>query len=357
MGIRNLKYLIGKYANGAVSDKYLCTYENKIIAIDISIYLYRFIYKNGEPIELLVKQIMRLLKNRVIPLYIFDGKPPKEKNDVLDERTERKNDLIKRQTQIKKTLEKKGYTVPIVEELPIIMEPPVVDEQLDTMSIEELKDELEKVEKKIIVINNKVIHECKDLFRLMGIPYIVAEGEAEALCAMLAKSGLVYGCLSEDTDILANGSRIFLRNFSVSNNKVVEYNLDHILHLMNITYEQFIDICILCGCDYTSTIKNIGVERAYKFIKQCGSIEGVLEHIKNEKKYIVPDNFDYHRARCLFIQMDENMINKCKDIIKLNMPQVDQLLNKYDAQLKKNSKMDVKRNLLKYHRSFNEFFE
>lgn len=363
MGIKNLKPLITKYAKEAVNERFLCTYEYKVLAIDISIYLYRYIYLNGEPLELLTKQTMRLLKNKVIPLYIFDGKPPKEKNDVLDERSIQKKELIDRRTQIKEILSKKE-----------IIDDNVIDninddidligvEDLYKMSIEELQVELEKVDKRIIIVNGKVISDCKKLFELMGVPYIVAKGEAESLCARLVKENLVYGCMSEDTDILSNGGRYFIRNFNVNNNKVIEYDLNVILDKFGMTYEQFIDVCILCGCDYTGTIKNIGMDKAYKFIKKCGNIENLIEYIKEEnekwavnknnknntQKFIIPDNFNYIKARELFITCgnDENY-DELKDIIKLHKPNLDKLIDYLSDTAKPPVISDLKRNLNKF---------
>ncbi len=374
MGIKNLKYLINKYAADAVNERFLNTYENKIIAIDTSIYLYRFIYKNGEPLELLSKQVMRFLKNKIIPLYIFDGKPPKEKGDVLDERNERKKELYNRHNQIKYLIKKKEIDEQIDskinEKIEDILNENILNEdilnnkemleELVIMNINELREELDRVDKRIIIVNGKTISDCKYLFKLMGVPYLVANGEAESLCASLVKRGLIHGCLSEDTDILANGSKYFIRNFNVNNNKIIEYDLEKILKLFEVSYEQFIDICILCGCDYTSSIKNIGVEKAYKYIKETGNIEGVLEYVAmvNNKyreknggvRYVIPQNFDYKKARELFLtcgdKEDYEMIKKC---IKLTSPQVDNLL-KYLENLEKSIDMnDIKRNLKKFH--------
>ncbi len=398
MGIKNLKYLINKYAKDAVCEKYLNSYENKVIAIDVSIYLYRFIYKNGEPLELLTKQIMRLLKNKVIPLYVFDGKPPKEKTEVLDERSERKKELFTRQLQIKILLERKDKPVIVSEEVEpgveieeITKVGPTIEskvgptieskdgskdglkeetdidkqeqeimEDLMKMSVDELKQELEKVEKRIIIINGTVIANCKKLFDLMGVPYIVANGEAESLCAKLIKKGLVYGCLSEDTDILANGGRYFIRNFNVNNNKVIEYDLEKVLEKFAVTYEQFMDICILCGCDYTGTIKNIGVEKAYKYVKQCKNIEGVIDFVNSENgknlsknkeaRYAIPSNFNYQKARELFLTCGEDEdYDELKKLITLKSPNLDELLDYIEHDVKAVVFNDVRRNLVKFH--------
>ena len=378
MGIKNLKYLINKYAASAVNERYLYSYENKVIAIDTSIYLYRFIYKNGEPIELLVKQIMRFLKNKVTPLYIFDGKPPKEKSDVLDERSERKKELIERQKQIRKLIEKKEDkkdTTPVdiqdqeqgkeqdqkVGDVVTYVEDVIPVELID-LNLEELKEELEKVDKRIIVVNGKIISDCKHLFRLMGVPYIVANGEAESLCAKLSQNGLVYGCLSEDTDILANGGRYFIRNFNVNNNKIIEYDFDKMLKLFGLTYAQFIDVCILCGCDYTCTIKNIGLEKGYKFIKEYGNMEGLIKFIETENKrfaeknkdirYVVPKEFDYVKARELFVNCGNNEDYKVlKKMIKLEVPQIDSLLQYLVGKAKIPVMNDIKRNLKKLYQN------
>ena len=43
------------------------------------------------------------------------------------------------------------------------------------------------------------------------------------------------------------------------------------------THEEFIDMCILCGCDYCPTIPKVGSVRALKNIQEFKSIENYLE--------------------------------------------------------------------------------
>jgi flap endonuclease-1 len=73
------------------------------------------------------------------------------------------------------------------------------------------------------------------------------------------------------------------------------------------TMDEFIDLCILCGCDYTKNIGGIGPVKAFKFIKDFGTIEKVLEKLqddadddKKKQKYIVPAEFYYKESRELF---------------------------------------------------------
>merc|ERR1719324_1353322 len=80
---------------------------------------------------------------------------------------------------------------------------------------------------------------------------------------------------------------------------ILEIELDIALQQLGVTMEQFIDFCILCGCDYCDTLKGIGPSTAIKLILQHGSIEKILEEIDAEKTP-VPANFRYQIARDLF---------------------------------------------------------
>ncbi len=47
---------------------------------------------------------------------------------------------------------------------------------------------------------------------------------------------------------------------------------------------QFIDLCLLLGCDYLEPIKGVGPKTALKLIREFGNIQSVLEHLKS--KYV-----------------------------------------------------------------------
>jgi flap endonuclease-1 len=69
-------------------------------------------------------------------------------------------------------------------------------------------------------------------------------------------------------------------------------------------YDQFVDLCILCGCDYADTIDGIGPVTAFKLIKNHGSLEKVMEHLKEENKikdkYRIPTTYPYETIREIF---------------------------------------------------------
>lgn len=82
---------------------------------------------------------------------------------------------------------------------------------------------------------------------------------------------------------------------------------------------QFIDLCILLGCDYCESIRGIGPKRAIELVTQYKSIETILENI-DRKKYTVPEDWNYQQARELFLQPDvtdpdsiEVQITRCRN--------------------------------------------
>lgn len=71
---------------------------------------------------------------------------------------------------------------------------------------------------------------------------------------------------------------------------VVELDFAAVLSGMALTYEEFVDLCILCGCDYCSTIRGIGPKTALKLIREFSTIERVIRYLAKDKKkkYAVP---------------------------------------------------------------------
>lgn len=298
MGIKNLNKLIAKYANNSIREKSLSQYSGKIIAIDISIYLYKFTYMSENPTQLMIQMALHLVKNGITPVFVFDGRPPEEKAPVLAERKERIINLTAQKELIDSVIYGNGSSC----DLP---------DNLCNMSVEDLVVESDKLARNTIRIKPTTITQIKEAFNILGIPMIYSDGEAETLCAKLSANELIDGCISEDTDILPNGGKIFIRGYNISSNKVKECCLNDVLTEFNISLPSFVDMCILCGCDYTTSIKNIGPNRAYTFIKKYGSIENML---KNETKFKAEDDFNYIKARELFNA--HNDIEKFRDVLR-----------------------------------------
>lgn len=165
---------------------------------------------------------------------------------------------------------------------------------------------LDKFNRRTVKVTKKHNEECQQLLKLMGVPFVQAPSEAEAQCAALAKAGIVFAAGSEDMDTLTFGTPVLLRHLTFSEARklpISEINFQAMLEGLELTVDQFVDLCILLGCDYCDSIRGIGPTRALALIKQHGCIEKVLEDLDKEK-YKVPEDWPYKRARELFHQPD-----------------------------------------------------
>ncbi|XP_072364035.1 flap endonuclease 1-like isoform X2 [Scyliorhinus torazame] len=144
--------------------------------------------------------------------------------------------------------------------------------------------------------------DCQRLLTLLGVPYIEAPSEAEATCAALVKAGKVHCTATEDMDALPFGCTRLVRNVSAKKDaRVEEISLPEILKSLDLTQEQFVDLCILLGCDYCDKIKGIGLKRALPLIQSHKSIEEIIRNI-DCLKYIPPEGWPFREARELFLQ-------------------------------------------------------
>ena len=345
MGIKNLRIILNQKCKVAIHTRKLECYRGMTLGIDLSIFLYKYLYNNDNHIEGLTRLILRLLKNQITPVFIFDGKPPKEKEDILLERKERKEYYIAKCNLIEKIIESEN-----IEEFKINNIIFNLDElkELFNKNKDELNNELTKLKKRIIYVNAEHIEKAKILFKMFGIKYLEAPSEAESLLALLCKNNVIDGCISEDTDVLVNGGHLFLRNFNADKNLIEEYCLYGILQNLEFTYEQFIDMCILCGCDYTTKINGIGPINAYKLIKKYKNIE---EFIKNNKKYIIPYNFDYIKARDLFHNpISKELYDVIDKNVKMTEPNIENLINFLKcSKLKEKTLLEIDSHLINYY--------
>ena len=128
------------------------------------------------------------------------------------------------------------------------------------------------------------VNNVKKLLSLMGISYIQADGEAEGYASELCKMGYVDGVVTEDMDSLAFGTPLLVRSNidkTIKRKDVLStINMEKVLEGMNISFDEFLDICIMSGCDYCENIKGIGPNKSYQNIKEHKTIEKFVESYK-----------------------------------------------------------------------------
>ena len=150
-------------------------------------------------------------------------------------------------------------------------------------------------------LKDYMAEDSKKLLDLMGVPWIQAPSEGEAQAAYLTKKGEADYCASQDYDSLLFGAPRFVRNVTISGRRklpnkniyvevvpeVVE--LEQVLNQCGITYEQLVDVGILIGTDFNPDgIKGLGPKTALKLIKEHGTLENAIPHIKNAEFPVDP---------------------------------------------------------------------
>lgn len=167
------------------------------------------------------------------------------------------------------------------------------------------EEDIVKFNKRVVRVTQKHNDDCKKLLRLMGLPVIEAPCEAEAQCAELAKSGKVHAVATEDMDALTFAAPRLIRHLSSGSGETTqEYNLEKVMRGLELeSHDEFIDLCILMGCDYCDSIKGIGGKKGLDLIKKHKTIEKIVENLPN-KDGVPKDDWPIERARQLFREPD-----------------------------------------------------
>ena len=229
MGIPFLNRLLRSECKNAVQMISLSELSGKKIAVDTSIYLYKYL-ANDNLIENFYLMLSLFRHYDIIPVFIFDGKPPAEKKELLIQRIKEKKTAQEEYDRLKELLN----TNVMVDE----------EEKQDVLT------NMDALKKKFISIHKTHIDIVKQLIVSYGASYYDAPGEADTLCAKLVLTNKVWACLSEDMDMFVYGTPRVIRYLSLLNHTAVLYNMESILKTLNVNQEEFKEICVLSGTDY-----------------------------------------------------------------------------------------------------------
>jgi len=291
MGILHLmKFIEKKFPSCCIAD-HIRLFAGKKIAIDTNVYVHKFKKTNAkyvtEPhfnehqwIAYLAKMISILRQYDIHPVFIFDGIALEEKRDTQQKR---RDAVIKMQTKTK-LLEDTLQSIHVVDDpldFDFDAQPDVPDIVLAEWN-KKFKDQMFNLDefKHIVSMRHrydvKVVDEdfqlVKLLLQIMNVPYINAPREAEALCAYLCSTNICDATLSTDTDLLAYGCTYFLYSIDHTTHAIKYVNRTQLLQEMNLSDDQFLNMCILCGTDYNKNFAKIGPVTAYRITQRHVSI-------------------------------------------------------------------------------------
>jgi len=224
MGIKGLAKFIKEQVPDSISKRSLSDLAGKIIAIDTNYYVYKYTISTDDYLHKFLKQYEHLRSHGIKPVYVFDGKPPNEKMDLIEKR---------KRTNLRKNID---------------------------ISLDKIKN-------------------LKRFFTEHEIHYLEGDSEADFICSRLSNLGSIHGCISDDMDFLALGCKFLYREYFQHSSEVLEYQLDAVLK--KYPRDQFIDICIFLGCDYCDRVYDF-INREKKIdVHELFTVHETLEEVWN----------------------------------------------------------------------------
>ncbi|XP_009694696.1 PREDICTED: flap endonuclease GEN homolog 1 [Cariama cristata] len=137
-----------------------------------------------------------------------------------------------------------------------------------------------------------ILKECLELLECLGVPWVQAAGEAEAMCAYLNAKGDVDGCITNDGDVFLYGAQTVYRNFAMNakDPHLDCYTMSSIKEKLGCDRESLIGLAILLGCDYLPKgVPGVGKEQALKLIETLQG-QNLLQRFEQWKEQFQYDN-------------------------------------------------------------------
>ena len=314
MGIKYLNKYLQLNCKKSISCISLSELSGKKIVIDVSVLLYRY-----EGDDALIENTYLLLsilqKYNIIPIFVFDGKSPTEKKALVQKRREDRINAEKEYNLLKNELNNSQ------------------SQSLSLLDKQEIIVLMDQLKKKIIYITKEKINKVKDLLKFYGAFFIDAPNEADELCCYLVNTNQVWACLSEDMDMFVYGCTRVLRYLSLLNHTIVIYHYDEILKELNLSCEEFKEICIISGTDYNTNLNtNLNIFDIFNYFDKYKQNNNSNNSNKIQEEIVTFCNWlkiiEFDKEKNFII--DENMINKIKNIFNLNLKIINQDFYNYN---------------------------
>ena len=192
-----------------------------------------------------------LLREGVLPIWVFDGKPPERKAGTIRQRIAAKEkaegeyrealaagDLV---TARRKAAQTSRLTRPMVEEL-------------------------------------------IELLGALGVPTVQAPGEGEAQAAVMAAAGTVWGSASEDYDSLLFGAPRLVRGLAARGRGGATpgaqlIDRKDLLESLGISGDELILLGLVIGTDFNDGVRGYGPKKALKLVQEHLGFEATVAKV------------------------------------------------------------------------------
>lgn len=276
MGIRNLNRFIQHRCPDASSRIHLRDFSGKRIAVDTSIYMYRY-SGEGALLENMYLMASVFRHYNIHAVFVFDGPPPPQKTDIIEIRKKKKDEAQKHYDALMKMKKEKKDASGC---------------EITTTELDDIEETMRELKKQFVRLRDCDVSSVKELLVSFGFATIDAEGEADALCATLSIRKRVDACMSDDTDMFVYGCPVVLRNVSLLNHSVVMYDTSKILKTLSLTQQEFKMMCVISGTDYSHHYAGSSQDAITKHL----TLESILTKLIKFKSLSPKEAEKYHES-------------------------------------------------------------
>lgn len=149
-------------------------------------------------------------------------------------------------------------------------------------------------------ISRESYKKSQDMLAHLGIPFLIAAREAEALCCRLFKTGLVSAILTTDTDVLLFDCPYIV--FSSNHLWFMEVSPQAIREHLQLSSPQFLDLALLLGTDFSDPWKEKGPKAILNAIREFMQLEDIplagylkQRYIQHRKNFQLDSSCSWHK--------------------------------------------------------------
>jgi flap endonuclease-1 len=252
------------------------TFDGKVLFLDGNNILYQFLATirgpDGTPLEDeqgrvtshlsgLLYRTANLVEAGILPVFVWDGKPPEEKKEEIERRRQRREEAAE-----------------------------AAEKAREEGDLETARTKAQQSSR----LTSEMIDQAEGLLGRLGIPSVHAQAEGEATAAHATRDGNAYALVSQDYDALMFGTPRVVRYLTTrqkrkvpGKDKYVEVEpemirLERVLDELEISHEQLVAVGVLMGTDFNEGIDGVGPSTAIDAIREHETLEAAAKELGGE---------------------------------------------------------------------------
>jgi hypothetical protein len=215
--------------------------------IDCSCLLFRARGAGLSQLTVIASLIVRMRSSGIVPVVVFDGRPPAAKASVIEQRREVREEVKRELATIQGELTVRGATMT----------------EFERAMLEKKAADLQKKAPQVTRDDKDAL---KQFLYAAGVQFVTAVGEADDVLAYLCRTGYLGAVVSTDMDMFARGVPLLVMPETADGAVLTQVTTADVLAGLGLTYDQFVDACMLMGSDYSgkdwvSVEPRVAVER------------------------------------------------------------------------------------------------